>query len=197
MRIVSDEIFDPIFRSTKTNNGEALKSQKKPGIKKMPDYSEKIIKELEYNYKGYRRYKTILFIVDKPTAHKEIKELVINLGKNLLDKNIPCEIVDFFKDVVEESKISLGNTGNTFNELIDWIIKKISSAQKCLLMYEIDALLSTWNTPDIKAFFKKILFHDGIDKPVLLISCMAGRFVLPMNTTGQGLVIKQSTVEEL
>lgn len=163
----------------------------------MHDFLEKIIKELEYNYKGYRRYKTILFVVEKPTAHKETKELVINLGEKLLDKGIPCEIMDFFKDVVAESKIPLGNTGNTFNELIDWIIKKISSAQKCLLMYEIDALLSTWNTPDIKAFFKKILFHDGIDKPVLLISCLAGRFALPMNTTGQGLVIKQSTVEEL
>lgn len=163
----------------------------------MNDFLEKIIKELECNYKGNRRYKTILFIVDKPTAYKETKKLVINLGEKLLDKGIPCEIMDFFKDVVAESKIPFGNTGNTFNELIDWIIKKISSAQKCLLMYEIDALLATWNTPDIKAFFKKILFHDGIDKPVLLISCLAGRFALPMNTTGQGLVIKQRTVEEL
>lgn len=163
----------------------------------MTDYSEEIIKELEHNYKGYRRYKTILFVVEKPTAHREIKELVINLREKLLEKGIPCEIIDFFKDVVAESKIPLGNTGNTFNELIGWIIRKISSAQKGFLIYEIDALLSTWNTPDIKAFFKKILFHDGIDKPVLLISCLAGRFVLPMNTTGQGLVIKQSTVEKL
>ena len=28
-----------------------------------PKLFEKIIKELEYNYKGYRRYKTILFII--------------------------------------------------------------------------------------------------------------------------------------
>ena len=55
----------------------------------MPDYSEKIIKELEYNYKEYRRYKTILFIAEKPTAHREIKELVIDLGNKLLDKGIP------------------------------------------------------------------------------------------------------------
>ena len=32
---------------------------------KMPDYSGKNIKELEYNYKGYLCYKTILFIADK------------------------------------------------------------------------------------------------------------------------------------
>lgn len=107
----------------------------------MNDFLEKIIKELEYNYKGNRRYKTVLFIVDKPTAHKEIKEFILSLGKKLSDKGIPCEKVDFFKDVVAENKIPLGNTGNTFNELIDWIIKKISCAQKCLLMYEIDALL--------------------------------------------------------
>lgn len=163
----------------------------------MPDYSEKIIKELEYNYKGNRRYKTVLFIVDKPTAHKEIKELVINLGKKLLDKNIPCEIVDFFKDVVEERKIPLGNTGNTFNALIEWITKKISSTQKCLLIYEIDALFSTWNTSDIKAFFKKIIYHDGIHVPVLLVSCLAGRFSLPTESSGQGLVIKQSNGEVL
>lgn len=163
----------------------------------MTDYSEKIIKELEYNYKGYRRYKTILFVVEIPTAHREIKEFVMDLGNNLSKKGIPCETVDFFRDVVAESKIPLGNTGNTFNELIDWIITKISSTQKCLLVYEIDALLSTWNMSDIKAFFKKILFHDGINKPVLLISCLAGRFSLPVDITGQGLVIKQRYEEKL
>jgi len=46
-----------------------IKSQKKPGIKKMPDYSGKNIKELGFHYKGYRRYKTMLFITDKPIAH--------------------------------------------------------------------------------------------------------------------------------
>lgn len=46
----------------------------------MPDYSEEIIKELEYNYKGYRRYKTILSVADKQTAHKETRALVVNYG---------------------------------------------------------------------------------------------------------------------
>ena len=46
----------------------------------MTDYSEKNIKEVEYNYKGYRRYKTILSIADKPTAHKETRALVVNYG---------------------------------------------------------------------------------------------------------------------
>ena len=55
----------------------------------MTDYSEKIIKELGVHYKGYRRYKTILSIAKKPTAHREIKELVIDLGNKLLDKGIP------------------------------------------------------------------------------------------------------------
>ena len=55
----------------------------------MTDYSEKNIKELGVHYKGYRRYKTILPIAKKPTAHREIKELVIDLGNKLLDKGIP------------------------------------------------------------------------------------------------------------
>lgn len=51
----------------------------------MTDYSEKIIKELEYKYKGHRRYKTILLIVEKPTAHREIKELFVDFGKKRLE----------------------------------------------------------------------------------------------------------------
>ena len=86
----------------------------------MPDYSEKNIKELGVHYKGYRRYKTILPIAKKPTAHREIKELVIDLGNKLLDKGIPWEIIDFFKDVVAKSEIQHENTENTFDEIIEW-----------------------------------------------------------------------------
>jgi hypothetical protein len=58
------------------------------------------------------------------------------------------------------------------------------------LIYEIDPLLSTWKEKDVKAFFKKIIYHDGIRMPVLIVSPMADRFDIPINKTGQGLVIR-------
>jgi len=77
----------PLLKHYRSKN--VIKSQKRPEIKEMTDYSEKNIKELGVHYKGYRRYKTILSIAKKPTAHREIKELVIDLGNKLLDKGIP------------------------------------------------------------------------------------------------------------
>jgi hypothetical protein len=49
----------------------------------MIDYSEKIVKELEYNFKGNRRYQTVIFIADIPTtvAVKEICDFVHSIEK--------------------------------------------------------------------------------------------------------------------
>lgn len=158
---------------------------------------DEVIKELEYNFNGNRRYHVIIFITDNPTtiAIRDIQEFVQNVEKSLLDKGIPCEAIDLFEDVVAKGEIQVGDTGNSFNELIDWLKSRTQPPQRCLLIYEIDPLLSTWNDFDIKAFFKKILHHDGIRMPVLLISHMAERFSLPMERTGQGLVIKQTDGE--
>jgi len=45
----------------------------------MTDYSEEIIKEPECNYKGYRRYKTTLFIIYyiESVIHKKKDEINI------------------------------------------------------------------------------------------------------------------------
>lgn len=163
----------------------------------MLEKAEVILKELDYNYNGNRRYQAIIFIPDIPTtiAIKEIQKFIQSIEKNLSDKNIPYETIDFFKDVVAKGEFQVGDTGNSFNELVDWLKYRTQPPQRCLLIYEIDPLLSTWNDYDIKAFFKKILYHDGIRMPVLLISHMAGRFPLPMERTGQGLVIKQTDGE--
>lgn len=163
----------------------------------MLEKAEVILKELEYNYNGNRRYQAIIFIPDIPTsiAIKEIQEFIQSIEKNLSDKGIPYETIDFFKDVVAKGEFQVGDTGNSFNELVDWLKYRTCPPQRCLLLYEIDPLLSTWNDYDIKAFFKKILYHDGIRMPILLISHMAGRFPLPMERTGQGLVIKQTEEE--
>lgn len=106
---------------------------------------DRIVMELVYNFNGNRRYQTIIFIVTIPTtiAVKEILEFVHSLERRLLDKGIPCESIDLFKDVVAKGEIPLGDTGNTFNDLIDWIKIKAKSTKRCLLIYEIDPLLST------------------------------------------------------
>lgn len=163
----------------------------------MLEKAEAILKELECNYNGNRRYQVIIFIPDIPSsiAIKEVQVFIQGLEKNLFDKGIPYETIDFFKDVVAKGEFQVGDTGNSFNELVDWLKYRTCPPQRCLLLYEIDPLLSTWNDYDIKAFFKKILYHDGIRMPVLLISHMAGRFPLPMERTGQGLVIKQTEEE--
>ena len=165
----------------------------------MLEKAKLVIKELEYNYNGNRRYQAIIFVPDIPTsiAIKDIQEFVLNIEKSLLDKGIPCETIDLFKDVVAKGEIQLGDSGNSFNELVNWLKSRTDPPQKCILIYEIDPLLSTWNDFDIKAFFKKILYHDGIRMPVLLITHMAGRFPLPTERTGQGLVIKQTDEEVL
>lgn len=159
---------------------------------------EYIVNELEYNFNGNRRYQTVIFITDTPTtvAVKEICEFVHSIERKLLDTGIPSETIDFFRDVVSKGEFPLGDTGNSFNELIDWLKRKANSPMRCLLIYEIDPLLSTWNDSDMNAFFKKILYHDGIRMPILLISHIARKFSLPTNLTGQGLVIKQSDEEE-
>lgn len=54
---------------------------------------------------------------------------------------------------------------------------------------EIDPLRTTWKDGDIRAFFRKVLHHDGIRMPVLLISYLAGRFNLPKEELGQGMVL--------
>ena len=53
----------------------------------------------------------------------------------------------------------------------------------------IDPLLATWNEGDIRAFFLKVLHHDGIRMPVLLISHLAGKFNLPRKESGQAIVL--------
>jgi len=158
---------------------------------------EYIVKELEYNFNGNRRYQTIILITDTPTtvAVKEISEFVQSIEKKLSDTGISCETIDFLKDVVSKGEFPLGDTGNSFNELIDCLKRRAKPPKRCLLVYEIDSLLSTWNNTDIKAFFKKILYHDGIGMPILLISHIAGKFSLPTSPTGQGLVIRQSDEE--
>lgn len=166
-------------------------------MRTMFEKSEEILKELEYNYNGNRRYQAIIFVADTPTsiAIEDIQDFVHNIRKRLLDKGIPCEAIDLFKDFVAKGDLQVGDTGNSFNELVDWLKSRTQPPQRCILIYEIDPLLSTWNDSDIKAFFKKILYHDGIRMPVLLISHMAGRFSLPMEKIGQGLVIRQSDGE--
>lgn len=159
---------------------------------------EYIAKELKCNFDGNRRYNTIIFVTDAPTstAMKQILEFAHSVEKKLLEVNIPCEIIDFFGDVVSKGEFPLGDTGNSFNELIDWLKRKAKPPMRCLLIYEVDPLLSTWNNIDnIKAFFKKLLYHDGIVIPVLLISHIAGKFSLPTNPMGQGLVINESYEE--
>lgn len=160
--------------------------------------TETIVKELENNFNGNRRYQTIIFITDAPTtvAVKQISEFVHSIERKLLDTSIPCETIDFLKDVVLKGEFPLGDTGNSFNELIDWLKRKAKPPKRCLLIYEIDPLLSTWNNTDINAFFKKILHHDGIRMPILLISHISKRASLPTNLTGQGLVIMQSEEDE-
>lgn len=158
-----------------------------------------IVEELEYNFNGNRRYQSILFITDSPTGVviKEIQELVQTIEKKLTGKGIPCEKIDFFNDVIEKGDFPLGSTGNSFNELIDWIKERTQHPARCLLIFEIDSLLSTWDNSDISAFFKKLIYHDGIRMPVLIISYLAGRFSLPTNRSGQGLVIQQGGKEVL
>ena len=160
----------------------------------MLEKTNELLKELEYNFDGNRRYQIILFIPDEPTSIsvEKIQELIRNIEKSLLDKNIPCESIDLFADVVAVGDLQVGDTGNSFNELVDWLRAKAISPQRCILIYEIDPLLSTWNDSDIKAFFRKILYHDGIRMPVLLVSQMAGRYPLPTERTGQGIIIRQT-----
>jgi hypothetical protein len=158
-----------------------------------------IIKELEYNFNGNRRYQSIVFITDAPTGItvREIQALVQAIEDGLAKKGISCEKIDFFNDVVAKGNFPLGSTGNSFNELIDWIKGRTQHSPRCLLIFEIDPLLSTWNNSDISAFFKKLLYHDGIRMPVLIISFLAGKFSLPKNSLGQGLVMQQSGEEVL
>jgi len=47
----------------------------------------------------------------------------------------------------------MGTQAIPFNELIDWIEKKAGSDKRCLIIHEIDPLLTTWNDGDIRAFF--------------------------------------------
>ena len=83
----------------------------------------------------------------------------------------------------------MGTQAIPFNELIDWIEKKAGSDKRCLIIHEIDPLLTTWNDGDIRAFFLKVLHHDGIRMPVLLISHLAGKFNLPRKESGQAIVL--------
>ena len=154
----------------------------------IPSRIKELTTELEYNFKDNRRYYFILGITDFPNP-KESEEFILAIKENLSHNGLPCESIDLFKDVVAKGELSLGDTGNTFNELIDWIEKRAGSDKRCLIIYEIDPLLATWNDGDIRAFFLKALHHDGIRMPVLLISHLAGKFNLPRKETGQGKVL--------
>lgn len=163
------------------------------------DKVAEIIRELEYNIQGNRRYKTIFLVASTPTEIEltGIIELLHAVQEGLLGRRIPCQIIDLFKDVVAKGEIPLGHTGNSSDDLIDWLKQKSELSQQCLLIHGIDPLLSSWTDSDIKGFLIKVLHHDGIRMPVLLVSNLAGRFSLPKETKGQGLVIDQYDEEDL
>jgi hypothetical protein len=80
------------------------------------------------------------------------------------------------------------------HHLLAWLKEK-SRTDRGLWVENADSVISTWTEREQRAFFMEFLktesrSSDGSATPIVLASALAGRFNLPEEPRGQGLVVR-------
>lgn len=103
------------------------------------------------------------------------------------------QLIDYREDVLaKDASIVLG--AYTWGEFLRWLRTR-ASASGGVLLVNGDALVSTWDSAERKAFYREfiktecsVLEDSTVRAPIVLVSHLARTYAHPSDITGQGIV---------